>query len=347
MKIRQFQPDNNVQITCLGIPFRDERPLNEDERRMLQFQFNQSLWHGFGFGCLAPLLSLSLLALSALVASNFGIAIFLVTSVIALGMLILIGRDKLHLAWKNWRNLRDGHIRRYHGFYLWAELLDDLPDGDHQKVGTIGSIDVDFSQPITLEVFSTTRHLYTVNGIKVVSTVILQEEYTAQTPGSAEITMEWEPPSRATGNGLFGIENRGQRELSESEKREIRHYIHWKRYLPIIAWTLFTAAIFIQYGLHFWDSITPHTKFVSGTALLMVPIFFLIVTVYGIYYSLSAVRKIWQFLTDIKEGIVIITYIPEHEEDGEIIPEMLVEWIPHSHLEWSINGKPAYWRISE
>jgi hypothetical protein len=204
-------------------------------------------------------------------------------------------------------------------------VIEDLA-GQRKTIATILKV-VDGRAEIVLEVLAPSGLVWTINGRAHSSWTIAASARTARTPSHARLAARLVRPVESDG----GTIHLHQRPLSEGERVELRSYV---RNIPIkaalIVLVLNAAAIF---------QLTLYTRSLTGAPLVDV-----VVIAGAVWCDLRvhrALRTRHRLLKDLREAFVVI-YQPDC--DGAAAEESVVEFLPHTRLEWTTGGHPARWR---
>jgi threonine/homoserine/homoserine lactone efflux protein len=332
--------------TCLGLPLLEERPISEEERAALQRDAKRSLWRGLAWGCLLPTLFLAVVITLCSVAMDsnspfvqLAPAILLIIITVSWTLFFIfraIGYHRIYEAAK--QDLRKGRIKYYSGSAPETGIF--RADKSSIVNGRIAGADISLAQPVTLEVFSGSRRLRRVSGVLVSQFLCLPAEQTAHQPLEAQRELRWVRPVDVGSTDIFNSSSNGRRDLSEFEKEEILHRARtgWRRRV----WEAFLLPAHILpavVGCFFLESHPPLI------AILVISLFF-IATVWIDIDFIMAVRRARRWTADTKLGFVIITRLSDGIGKGESPhDDKVIEWLPHSKLNWTINGEPAPWRL--
>lgn len=338
--------------TCLGLPFVEERAISEEERDALQEEVRRSLRLSFAWGCLAPFVYIILIFIGLIIGDIIlpndneasllqvaYVAIFMVLSTGLAAAFLLKANDRYKLRKIVKKDLRNGNLKRYQGFAPGIDR-NNAPETDSNPEPTekIAGVGISVFEPITLEVFYSSRRLWQVNGIHVKKVVCLPEEHTAFQPEQAQIAAKWVEPARIIADHTIDISQSGQRDLSEQETNEICHRARtaWRK--PGLGALLFTAYLGAQ-AIRQWQ-VGADVNLQWSTYIFIALIIWI-----DINFAKTAWRS-WLLSKDAKQGIVVITRLPDEMNGEEMLRKgAVIEWLPHSNHNWTINGEPAPWRL--
>ena len=262
--------------------------------------------------------------------------LFIIVTVGSIAFFMLRAEDHYKTCKNAKQDLRNGHLKRYHGF---APGL-DIPKTEVSPAPTGKIADVEFLlfEPITLEVFSGSRRLWRVNGTPVKKLLLLPEERTAPLPELAQTTAKWVEPARVAADNTLDISQSGRRDLSLDERDELRNRARtvWRK--PAAGAFLFTA-YFGGFAIMQW--VTKSSVHLEWSAYILIAL-----TLWIDANFAKIAWWAWRLSQDASSGKVIITRFPDRM-DGEIVAQKgpVIEWLPHSKSNWSINGDPAPWRL--
>lgn len=333
--------------TCLGLSLVEERSISEEERAALQREARQTLGRSCAWGCSARFVFFIFLCIIASVFPNNNDAsavastlsvIFMVLGLAAVATFFLLVKDKYKLRKIAKRDLRNGNIKRYQSFAPGIDK-DNLPETNvpPEPTGKIAGVDVSAYEPIILEVFRESRRLWQVNGTRVKKLVFLPEEHTAFQPEQAKIAAKWVEPAPVIAKNVIDISQSVRRELSEEESSEIYKHIRKTIVLPsvvAIGLTLFSVGPVVLYRMY---DMPIHLEF--GAYFLFAMTILADISFVYLARSSCCLRK------DAKKRDVIIIRYPDWINEEEEIKGAVIEWLPHSKLNWTINGEPAQWRL--
>jgi hypothetical protein len=349
------ESSHTARETCLGFPFADERAITSDERAVLEREAKQSMQRGFGWGCGASLAFYLVLDIVVWLIVYFvpgmngdpnnlkehPAMVVGITAVFMVGIGYFLSRAhsmyRLRKAAK--QDLQKGQIRRYRGLPPGFSVNEAPAESEKLKrQPKLFGVAISPEQPITLEVFSASRRLHSVNGETPKGFFILSEEHTAPQPEEAQTAAKWVEPARIVSGNTIDISQSGRRRLSAEEKAELeqRAKTAWRR--PAFGAFFFTTYLI---GLLWLDR-------VSGTAANagFWEYFFIAATIWMDYIFIKTLWWSWRLLEDVKIGEVIITREPNQMGEGETMKKgNVVEWLTISKQGWSINGQPAPWRL--
>jgi|GEM_PF-5353881 len=334
-----------MRETCLGLPLVEERPLSEDERVTLKSEAKRAFGLACAWGCASPFVFLFVVILcgSLFPDDNSPSSLLIFLGAIAMTLafalaaaFILFANDRYKFRKTNKQDLRNGHLKRYHGF---APGL-DIPETEVSPAPMSKIADVEFAlfEPITLEVFSGSRRLWRVNGTPVKKLLLLPEERTAPLPELAQTTAKWVEPARVVAANTLDISQSGRRDLSQEEQGELRRRARtvWRK--PAAGAFLFTA-YFGGFAIAQWMA--------KASLHLEWSAYILIALTLWIDANFAKIAWwAWRLSRDATDGMVIITRFPDQMQGEEIARKgPVIEWLPHSKSNWSINGDPAPWRL--
>lgn len=342
-----------MQETCLGIALVEERPLNDEERALLQQETRHSLGRSCAWGCATPVVLITLIMIwgSMSVGHDNDSAVQTMLACIALvvffglpAFFILRANDQYKIRQTALQDLRKGSLKYYHGFAPGVQI-DEAPSKGEEPasenpgpLAKIANVEIPLLKPITLEIFSGSRRLWQVNGIRVKKLICLPEEHTARQPEQARIAAKWVEPAQITTEHTIDFSQIGRRDLSSEEKEEIRRRTRtvWQR--P--GWgALFFTGYFGGIALLQWSTKTPlHVKPIAYLYIAL--------TIWADSLFIKVAWWAWRLAKDAKHGVVLITRMPDKTKNGEFQSKgSVIEWLPFSKSKWSINGQPAAWRL--
>ena len=344
MKIQE-PTQSTSRETCLGIPFVEERPISEEERAALQLEARQSLGRSCAWGCSAPFVFFIFLCIMASVfpSNNDATTVQILPGIVVMVLgfaagaaCFLLANDRYKLRKIAKQDLRNGNIKRYQGFVPGIDK-DNLPETP-KTTGNIAGVDVSVYEPNELEIFKASRRLWRVNGTRVTKLLFLPEEHTAFQPEQAKIAAKWVEPAPVIAENTIDISQSGRRELSEQETNELRRRSRtaWRK--PGLGALLFTA-YFGGLAIAQWRSGSP----------IRLEWTFYVYVIFTIWIDVNfakIARWSWRLCKDANSGMVIITRYPD-EMNGEEVRRKgaVIEWLPNSKNNWTINGEPAPWRL--
>jgi len=325
--------------TCLGLPFVEERPISVEERAALQREARQSLGRSCAWGCSTPFVFFIFLCIMTSVfpsnndATNLQISPGMIVMILGLAAgaaFFLLAYDRYKLRKIAKQDLRDGNIKCYQGF-LPRDQLGVSGYRRRLTAAKLAGVDVSVFEPITLEVFCDSRRLWMVNGTHVNKVVRVPEGHTAFQPGQAQIFTQ----------NTVGFSQNERRELSQKETYEIRRRSKtaWQEPgLVALFFTIFWGALAI------WQwHICSHTHSQWNAYLFVI---FIALIIWFNFDFAEAAWESWRLSKDAKHGIVVITRLPDEVNGEEVLRKgNVVEWLPYSNLNWTINGEPAQWRL--
>jgi len=353
MKIQE-PTESASRETCLGLPFVEERPISEDERAALQREARQSLGQSCVWGCLAPVVYIILITIFIVVgniifpttndASMFqviAVAIIMICSTGLAAVFLLKANDKNKIRKIVRNDLRKSNLKCYQGFapgidkenIYKSEIQPEPP-------GQIAGVDISMFEPITLEVFSSSRRIWQVNGTRVKELICVPEEHTAFQPEQAQIAAKWVEPARIIEGGAIDISQSGQRNLSKQEADEIRRRarIAWRK-PGLIA--LLSTVYFGAQAIRQWQ-LGPHANLQWSVYIFIALILWIDIR------FIKTVWASWQLSKDATDGTVVITRLPDEMNGDELLRKgAVIEWLPNAKHNWTINGEPAPWRLRQ
>ena len=340
--------------TCLGLPFVEERPISEEERTILQKEAQQSLGQSCIWGCLAPFVYIILITIFIVVgniifpttndASTFqviALAIIMVFSTGLAAVFLLKANDKNKIRKIVRKDLRKSNLKCYQGF---APGIDQenihKPEVQSEPSVQIAGVDISMFEPITLEVFSSSRRLWQVNGTRVKELICVPEEHTAFQPEQAQIAAKWVEPARIIEGRTIDVSQSGRRNLSKQEADEIRRRAHiaWRK--PGLIALLSTAYLGAQ-AIRQWQ-LGPHANLQWSVYIFIALILWIDIR------FVKIVWESWQLSKDATDGTVVITRLPDEMNGDELLRKgAVIEWLPNAKHNWTINGEPAPWRLRQ
>lgn len=346
-------PPNAMRETCLGIAFAEERPLNDEERAALQEEARHSLRRSYAWGCAMPSILMIFIMIGGSITAgqeyNSTIQTILTILIIPLffilpSFFLLRAKDQYKIRQTARKDLRKGFVKCYCGFAPGVQINDASSKGEEPAsenpgpLAKIADVEVPLLSPITLEVFSGSRRLWQVNGIRVKKLIRPPEEYIATQPEQARIAAKWVEPIRITTEHTIDFSQIGRRDLSPEEGEEIRKRARtvWQR--P--GWgALFFTGYFGGIALIDWSLKTPmHMKPIAYVYIAL--------TIWADFIFIKVAWWAWRLAKDAKHGVVLITRMPDKTKNGEFQSKgSVLEWLPFSKSKWSINGQPAAWRL--
>lgn len=321
--------------TCLGLPFVEERPINEEERVALQKEARQSLGRSCVWGCSAPFVFFIFLCIMVSVFPNNNDASALGVIVMILGLtaeatFFLQVKDKYKLRKIAKQDLRNGNMKCYRGF-LPRDQLGVSGYRRRLTAAKLAGVDVSVFEPVTLEVFCDSRRLWRVNGTHVKKVVCVPEGHAAFQPVQAQIFTK----------NTTGFSQNERRELSPQETYEIRRRSRTAWREPGLVALLFTT---FWGALAIWQwQICSHTHSQWNAYLFVI---FIALIIWFNFDFAEAAWESWRLSKDAKHGIVVITRLPNEMNGDEVLRKgSVIEWLPYSNFNWTINGEPAQWRL--
>jgi hypothetical protein len=141
---------------------------------------------------------------------------------------------------------------------------------------------------------------------------------------------------------VFHSSSNGKRALSEFEKEEILHRAHtgWRRRVWeafLLPAHIFPAVI----GCFFLESRPPIA------AVFVISLFFIATMWIDIEFIMAIIRA-RRWAADSKQGFVIITRLSDGIIKGKPSHnDRIIEWLPISKSQWTVNGEPAQWRLRQ
>lgn len=334
--------------TCLGLPLLEERQITEEEGVMLQEEARRSLWRSFAWGCSAPFVFLVLIFIGgSLIPDNNNASLLQVAPgsiimVLSFGLgaaFFLLANDRFKRRKTAKEDLRNGVIKCYQGFVPGVDK-DNLPEPEARSgaEARIAGVDISVFEPVVVEVFRDSRRLWQVNGKRVKKLICVPEEHTAFQPEQAQTAAKWVEPARVVAENTIDISQSGRRELSTQETDEITHRARttWRK--PGLLALLFTAYLGAQ-AIRQWQG-------GLGVNLQWSTYIYIALLIWIDVKSAKIAWRSWRLSKDVNLGIAIITRYPDDMNGEEVLRKgAVVEWLPHSNSQWTINGEPARWRL--
>lgn len=323
---------------CAGLPLVERRPMEEEERRELGHRAVALRWRGAAAILLfpgAPMLFavVGSAAWPSAVQDVLAVAAVFVIA-ICLPVAILVARDAFRRSRGLARDLAVGVVERYEG-PLEHRLIALPPLALLVKAGLV---EPGAEGEIDLDVLPVSRRVLMAGGRPVTRWIVAPATSVAETPQFASMAAEWlQPAGPAGGQEML----RGERDLAESERSEIRAYAKrlWVRALPLAV--LLTV----------WCGVGLLARFagarpMSGPDTLRVGLL--------TFLALSAdMRLAWAIQTaaqmrrDAANGRLVIL----RPRDGFEMPgedaglQATVEVLPFSRRPWTQDGRPMPWRV--
>jgi hypothetical protein len=318
---------------CLGLPEVDEVPLAAEERKALR---GQVVWNLIGGILLVPVSLITFLGgIIALVEIDIsgmaaGLMKGVLLSFLVLSALLMVLADQCLKRSKAIRgDLRAGVKRRFAGTF---SSLDHLNLNDRVIRALLSADLLTLWGEQRLEVLPHSQRFWRVNDRPVRRWLTATWGQTANVPEHAAIAAEWL-------DQLPDVEDchlaAGTRELTETEKADIRRYAHsrWRDIfwptllLTIWAFPLLGYAIYTHRWPTGWDG-------VMFLVLNTLAVLCLVMFILGVIGAAALLR-------DVRGDRVNIVRVTPPESSGE---EITIEWLPHSRIIWTTNGAPTEWR---
>jgi hypothetical protein len=180
---------------------------------------------------------------------------------------------------------------------------------------------------LVLEVLMRSNLVWTVNGVLAESWVTVPRGRTVGPPDQARLAAQYVRPVE-TEQGTFRLH---QRRLSEEECVELRGYLPRIK-LRIVLVAMLANAVAAAHAV-------AYLRQPVGVPLLGV-----VLVTMGVWCDAQFVRLFWARRTmrrDLREGVVVI-YQPD--PDADATQASVIEFLPHSRIEWTISGGAAPWR---
>jgi hypothetical protein len=340
--------NDDRELWCAGLPFASRRPLLPEERE----QLFRSLKRSRRIGGIALLFVPIVLVLWLLSLDKFMGQLFAPKTPPAAQYLFGLGLAPLvlltYVGCRNLSNTRglNGDLEQSSILHFEGILHYDDLDGAQKMLltpprKTLPPLKRDPERAQSLEILPSSSRIWTVNGQSAFrSTLRARPNRVAQTPEIAAIAEQWLEPLPTTGRS--GEVLAGQRELSLAERRELFTTARRMRR----TYTLASCAILLWAAM--MGSDIPAARANPQSAdfwWVCVPACFALVLLGMTYFS---TRKMMQ---DVGIGRVIIVRRPmrkhkngfKPDPDGEL---MTFEVLPVCRRLWTLDGKPAPWRIS-
>jgi len=330
--------------TCLGLPFVEERLINREERTILGQKARRSLFEKVLWGSEILAICLTFILMVVGYMNNGGVifivAITMMLFTICVAALMWRTENKCKAANED---LHSGRVKCYCGYAPGIEselaLQEEIDEASAPKT-EIGGVEVSLWQPITLEVFSDSRRLWSVNDTRVENIYCLSEEYTSIQPERAKKVAKWVEPARIIAENTIDISQSGQRELSNEERAEIRRRSRtgWRKFGGI---SLLLTLALGSYIIVPWV--------INGSFSLRWEYYFYLAFPIAVYATfIKDVRICWLLYKDANYGILIVIRYPDQIKEEKVLRKGPVdEWLPHSKRIWTINGEPAPWRLRQ
>lgn len=332
--------------TCLGLPFLEERPISEEERTALQLEARLSRGRAWAWGCSSPFVFIFFLCLMAIFfpTSNDASLMEIIPGVVMMiaGMatgaaFFLKANDRSKVNKYIKQELRSGIIRRYQGHLPGVDKNHTFDDVNFSKSGHLAGVTISIFDPLTIDILCGSRRLWLINGVHAKRIILLAEENTAFQPEQARIVAKWAEPARVSGN-VVDISGSSQRDLSVEENIEIRRCSRtaWRKTgIITVLLTAYLGACAIA-------------QLRSGSPIHLKPIafYYFAIVVFCNYNFIRLAIWCYRLYKDAMRGIVVVTRFPDVMEEDEILKKgRVIEWLPFSGYNWTINGEPAPWRL--
>jgi len=233
------------------------------------------------------------------------------------------------------KDLKTGERMRFSG--VISETM-----GEHPLVAKlikISSLSADRTEKQSIDILASGR-VWRVNDRPEKKWLLAMVSETATVPEVAHIAAQWLDPLPVNDNPSF---SGGNRELSVTEKQELRNYARqqWRPpLLPGIGLTAWSGGICVL-CITQWR-LPP--DFIGFFFLLILTVLYDI----ALLIRISTARCIAK---DIAAGNVLIVqgdidgYV-KGESQNSAIQEQTVEFLPQSNMTWTVDGEPASWRKS-
>jgi hypothetical protein len=342
----EIQENSSSRETCLGLPFVEERQLNDEECAALENEGKMSRRNTWGLGCASPFVFIFSLFLMASVSPASSAAppaeilpgvVIVIAGLVAGAACFLKANDRSKINKYVKQELRNGAVRRYRGHLPGVDKNHVFEDPNFSAPGHLADVTISAYDPLTIDVLCGSRRLWLINGVRAKRLVLLAEETTAFQPEQAKIAAKWAEPARISGHTI-DISGSSQRDLSLEEGQEIRRCSRtaWRK-TGIISFLLtayFGAAAIAQ--LH------------SGSPVHLKPIafYYFAILLFCNYKFIKLAIWCYRLHKDAERGIAIVTRFPDQMNGDELVGKgKVMEWLPFSKYKWTINGEPAPWRL--
>jgi hypothetical protein len=245
----------------------------------------------------------------------------LLTLFVVLPVSLLVARD----AWRQYRVAvraqRGGALYRCQGRI--ADVVVDLKSWE-KIVGT-GLLRGD---ELAIDVFDDSGLLWRIGGVEVDRWIQIPRGITTSTPEYAAIASRWTKPIE-TPTGVIDFNRRG---LSDGELAELRGSAPR---VGVLRGALITAVNAL--------ALANAVRVLQGEGEALQTVLALVIAVWADVELASLVSMRRRIDADVREGWVAIVKSNAAQSDAPR-PEAVVEYLPRTGLEWTIDGLPAPWR---
>ncbi|HLK61309.1 MAG TPA: hypothetical protein VKU00_32465 [Chthonomonadaceae bacterium] len=331
--------ENRMTFWCAGLQRTGDRPLTKEEMEALDREAQQLRVRGIAMCCVVPISLLLIIALLREAQARNEVIPVGVTLLSVSLFLILAGipvEILLAMRWMGrsqslWADIREGSI------WLFKGRLDEVFPMDATQKALLAAqlLHLDGEEIQWIELLPISRRVWRVNGIAPRAWLRASASEVALTPEFAAIAAQWLEP---LGRNEEGVVYGGQRELSSSERIELRRHIRrmWTRplsaSLPIFILLCYELVRYLQ------QNHTLQSDQFSRVALLGIGVLFFATLL------TFRIRQAQRFREDMETGYVAIRRVVESETKAS---EPEIEFLPASGMLWTRAGEPAAWRRSE